>query len=71
MFTNAVGYLMMRLTLAGGLQGVYIDGVNDKIASSPSLRRRASLRSSEVGLYFIEFGSEYNKRHDFYGRISK
>jgi hypothetical protein len=26
----------------------------------PSLRRRASLRSSEVGLYFIEFGSIYN-----------
>jgi hypothetical protein len=47
---------MMRWTLAGGLQGVYIDGGND-----PSLRRRASLRSSEVGLYFIEFGSEYNK----------
>jgi transposase InsO family protein len=26
----------------------------------PSLRRRASLRSSEVGLYFVEFGSTYN-----------
>jgi hypothetical protein len=44
---------MMRSTLAGGLQGVYIGG-------SPSLRRRASLRSSEVGLYFVEFGSTYN-----------
>jgi hypothetical protein len=27
--TNAMGYLMMRLTLAGGLQGVYIGGSND------------------------------------------
>ena len=29
----------------------------------PSLRRRASLHSSEVGLYFVEFGSTYNKLH--------
>jgi hypothetical protein len=37
MFTNAVGYLMMRWTLAGGLQGVYIDGGNDpyQLARSP------------------------------------
>jgi hypothetical protein len=28
-FTNAMGYLMMRLTLAGGLKGVYIVGGND------------------------------------------
>jgi hypothetical protein len=26
----------------------------------PSLQRRASLRLSEVGLYFVEFGSIYN-----------
>jgi hypothetical protein len=26
-FTNAVGYLMMRLTLVGGLQGIYIAAV--------------------------------------------
>jgi hypothetical protein len=28
-FTNTVGYLMMRLTLAGSLQGIYIGGGND------------------------------------------
>jgi hypothetical protein len=28
-FINAVGYLKMRLTLAGILQGVYIGGSND------------------------------------------
>jgi hypothetical protein len=28
-FTNAVGYLMERFTLAGGLQDVYIGGDND------------------------------------------
>jgi hypothetical protein len=50
-FTNTVGYLMMRLTLAGGLQGIYIGGGNDPLGRS--LRRRASLRSSEVGLYFV------------------
>jgi hypothetical protein len=29
--------------------------------SAQASRRRALLRSSEVGLYFIEFGSEYNR----------
>jgi hypothetical protein len=51
-FTNTVDYFMMRLTLAGGLQGEYIGG--------PSLRQWASLRSSEVSLYFVEFKSTYN-----------
>jgi hypothetical protein len=32
----------------------------DSASLGPSLRRRASLRSSEVALYFIEFGSTYN-----------
>jgi hypothetical protein len=53
-FTNAVGYLMMRSTLAGGLQGVFIDGGNNPYRGGPSGAE------SEVGLYFIEFGSEYN-----------
>jgi hypothetical protein len=28
-FTNTIGYLMMALILAGGLQGISIDGSND------------------------------------------
>jgi hypothetical protein len=60
-FINTMGYLMIRLILAGGLKGIYIGGGNDLLG--PSLRRRASLRSSEVGIYFVEFGSTYNILH--------
>jgi hypothetical protein len=38
-----------------------VNGCNGFSILGPSLRRRASLRSSEVVLYFVEFGSTYNK----------
>jgi hypothetical protein len=45
---------MMQLTLDGSLQGVQIGGGNDPYhggLSAQASRRRASLCSSEVGLY--------------------
>jgi hypothetical protein len=44
-FTNTVGYLMMRLTLAGGLQEVYMVGGKDPYREelSPLLRFGLSL----------------------------
>jgi hypothetical protein len=39
-----------------------INGCNGFSILGPSLWRWASLCSSEVGLYFVEFGSTYNKK---------
>jgi hypothetical protein len=60
-FKYAIGYLIMRLTLAGGLQGVYIGGGNDPYVVSlwPKPPGNGPCFAFVVSL-LIEFGLTYN-----------
>jgi hypothetical protein len=56
-FTNAVGYLMIRFNPSRRLTR----SINRR-RFNPS-RRQISFHLSEVDLYFVEFGSTYNNLH--------
>jgi hypothetical protein len=68
-FTNVGGYFMIRLTLADGLQGVYIGDGNDSYRGRLSLPTPLSPSLAATGLaplvrswpFLIdEFGSQYD-----------
>jgi hypothetical protein len=63
---------MMRLTLAGDLQGVYIGCTNDPYRSTrPKPSATSLIPLVEVDLYFVEFGLTYNKMNSKYSLYFK